>query len=91
MRERLPGHTNLAAAFVWRQSEWLEGETVPLQCSGLEPKWPAVLQAEPSRGINDMGAHSLQPPYQSGGGMEKDPVIRHNTYAAELLTVKHVV
>lgn len=73
LRERLPGHTNLAAALVWRQSEWLRGETVPLRGSGLEPRWPVVVQAEPNQGINDMGAYSLQPLYQSMGERGRDP------------------
>lgn len=67
LRERLPGHTNMAAAFVWRQSEWLQGETVPLCGSGLELRWPVVVQVEPRQGINDMGAYLLQPLCESKG------------------------
>lgn len=65
MRARLPGHMNLAAAFVWRQSECLQGETVQLHGSGLKPKWPLVIRMEPTRDINDMRADSVQPPYPS--------------------------
>ncbi len=75
LRERLPGHTSLAAAFVWRQSEWLQGETVPLRGSGLELRWPVVVQVEPSQSISDMGAYSVQPPYQSMGKQGKEQVI----------------
>lgn len=65
----------LPAAFVWRQSEWLRGETVPQCGSGSQHWWPVVVQVKPSRGINDMEAYHSNLHIKARGGRWRLAVI----------------